>query len=87
MIADMGGSTGSNSVGGTASHFTRSHASVPNFDWKSRCFLCGDVCSTQHRSSSSMIESPAGNDSDKPSMYDRVLQAARARQDDMITRF
>jgi hypothetical protein len=83
----MGDGSSTGSGGGAASRFTRSRASVCKFDWRSRCFICGNVFSTKHRSLWSMVESSVGDDPDNPNMYVRVLQAAEARQDeDMMTR-
>lgn len=91
VVLDDGGNSssgnGDGASGGCANRFTRSKASVVKFDWKSRCFICSDPCSSKHRLSWSMVESSVKDDPEHPNMYTRVLQAAKAKQDDdMITR-
>lgn len=78
--AGSSGGVSSDSGGEDIRRFTRSNTA--DFDWKSHCFICGDVCSTKHRSSWSVVASSISEDPHDPNMYTRVLAAAKARQDD-----
>ena len=79
---------GNSSVNGSgdrgAKCFTRSNASVAKIDWKSLCFICGELCRIKHRQTWSMVGSAITESSN---MYTEHSEAAEARQDnDMLTR-
>ena len=42
VMIDSG--SGSSAGRESVNHFTRSKASVVNFDWRSRCFICCELC-------------------------------------------
>ena len=61
---------------------TRS-SSPSGFDWKTKCFICGESCSAKHRNTWSQVQY-IDQDPHGRSIYNSVLEAARLRGDDVV---
>ena len=79
-LGNKGNDSGDVSSGGTESSLTRSKCSMSSFEWKEKCFICGERCSPKHRGTWSMVESAI--DDKSKNMYTKLLEVAELREDE-----
>lgn len=63
---------------------TRSQSPFPEFDWKTKCFICGRSCFHAKRNSWCMVETAVDSGPDSINLYAKVLKAAEHRDDQEI---
>lgn len=63
---------------------TRSQSPFQEFNWKTKCFICGGSCFQAKRISWCMVETAVDSDPDSPNLYTKVLKAADKRDDQAL---